>query len=431
MLLIVARTTRTGLRDAANVCTGTFLTKLAPWGIAVVGLVGLCLVTTQGCRGEPEHAFPWTEPRPQRLIVSLNGVGWAAGRIPIVLTLDAGPPNPDTLRVSELDVDGTVIDAAAPFQYDRDLSPNGAGWELTLLLGGDATRSDERLYAIYFASAPKTPEGAGAASRAYEPVEVGPRVEAREGIQHEGQESIRVRNAVATWYFHLHGAGFASIVDREGHDWLGYHPGGGARGEYRGIPNMVYPEGYFHPGGSDCVTRVDSTGPLRVVLTSECGGGAWATRWEIFRRFARLTVLRSAGPYWFLYEGTPGGELDEEHDYYALSNGRRYSAGARRDDDLPEPEWLYFGSAGLPRVLWLAHDADDDHPDAYYPMEGAMTVFGFGRQRLRAFLTGAPRRFAVGLAETTDHARVAGIIETILARPEVRVSQIQTAPPAP
>lgn len=294
------------------------------------------------------------------MTVDLDGTAWSSGRIPVVVPLERGPGNVASLRVVELDAAGHVIDTTPWFQYDA--ATRGAGGELTLLLKGDAESPSSRRYAVYFAD-----------DGTYTAPADGPGIQTTPGVDHEGQESVRIATPLGTWYFHMDGAGFASLDDGSGNDWLGYRPGGGAAGDYRGIPNLVYPEGYFHPGGTGCTTRVAADGPLRVVLESECGDGAWATRWEVFRGYARLTVLRAAHPYWFLYEGTPGGTLEEDTDFYVLSDGSRFGAGEPWDADLPEPEWLYFGDPAVERVLWLAHETDDDHPDAYYPMEGAMT----------------------------------------------------------
>jgi hypothetical protein len=70
-----------------------------------------------------------------------------------------------------------------------------------------------------------------------------PVVTATDDVPHEGQLSIVVSTAIGTWYYHKPGGGFASLDDVDGQDWIGYTPGGGSAGEYRGIPNG----GGFHP----------------------------------------------------------------------------------------------------------------------------------------------------------------------------------------
>ena len=72
-------------------------------------------------------------------------------------------------------------------------------------------------------------------------------------VQDEGQEAYRIVTPTATWVFHLEGAGFSSLVDPEGNDWINYRPEGGASGHYRGIPNAIFNaaatrDNFFHPG---------------------------------------------------------------------------------------------------------------------------------------------------------------------------------------
>src|SRR6266478_1755444 len=40
----------------------------------------------------------------------------------------------------------------------------------------------------------------------------------------------------------------ASILDRDGHDWISYRHGGKALGEYRGLPKCGQPVKFFHCG---------------------------------------------------------------------------------------------------------------------------------------------------------------------------------------
>ncbi len=86
---------------------------------------------------------------------------------------------------------------------------------------------------------------------------------------HEGQECLRIVTPSATYLYHKEGAGLASLIDREGRDWISYHPGNRSAGEFRGIPNL----GEFgHPGYTGergAVTRVIASGPLKVSLLSE------------------------------------------------------------------------------------------------------------------------------------------------------------------
>lgn len=239
-------------------------------------------------------------------------------------------------------------------------------------------------------------------------------VKVEEDSRDEGQESFRIVTPAATYLYHRRGAGFSSLLDRDGRDWLGYRPKGGSDGKYRGIPNLVHPEGFFHPGGTACRSRIASREPDRVTIESESEDGAWACRWEIRPRTATLTVLRHAAPYWFLYEGTPGGKLEEDRDFCVRSDGTRTPLSEKWTGDLPSPEWVAFGDPKAGRVLFLLHHEDDDAVDSYWPMQKNMTVFGFGRHGLKKFLDRSPDRFTIGFLDATDPRTIGEAVSAVL-----------------
>ena len=241
-----------------------------------------------------------------------------------------------------------------------------------------------------------------------------------DNVDHEQQESIKIATPAATYYYHKAGAGLASLEDRDGNDWIGYHPGGRSAGEFRGIPNLVHPEGYFHPGGTQCETTIVEPGPVKASLESQSKDGKWAVRWDIFPTFARLTVLKAPKEYWFLYEGTPGGKLDESGDRCTLSDGRTISAGERWDTRLDPPRWVYFRDGQTGRIIYLIHHEDDGDADSYWPMEHNMTVFGFGRIKLISSLRRTPARFTIGLAEPSNDEQASRIIHAAIEALEVR-----------
>ena len=61
-------------------------------------------------------------------------------------------------------------------------------------------------------------------------------------------DCFQVETPTATYVYGKRGAGFASIIDKDGRDWVSYRPGGEARGEYRGLPKCGQPTKYFHCG---------------------------------------------------------------------------------------------------------------------------------------------------------------------------------------
>ena len=120
-------------------------------------------------------------------------------------------------------------------------------------------------------------------------------------------------------------------------------------------------------------------------------------------------MLRAGHPYWFLYEGTPGGALDEAGDYVVRAPGVRSSAAERWDERLPTPRWVNFGTSGSNRTLYLVHHADDGETDSYWPMEQNMTVFGFGRLGLKSSLTQTPAQFTIGFADGSANGPAQGM----------------------
>ncbi|MEZ5355310.1 MAG: hypothetical protein R2762_21965 [Bryobacteraceae bacterium] len=231
-------------------------------------------------------------------------------------------------------------------------------------------------------------------------------------VMHEGQRSFRVKTKSATWIFHAEGAGFASLIDRDGKDWISYRPGNRAAGEFRGIPNLgtVAHPGYEGEKGSRTVAERKWRG---VRLRSTSRDGLWATTWDFRRDFARLTVDKAGGPYWVLYEGTPGGKLDVETGYWGLGDGVRRSMKDTWNADIEGQEWVYFGDERSPRVLFLVNHQDDRANDQFWQMEESMTVWGFGRQYrcCGRYMEAAPAKFTVGFVESTDFAKIKKAVE--------------------
>ncbi len=313
-----------------------------------------------------------------------------------------------TLRVLETSSSGAVINAAAPFQFDPapDFDPNSnATGELVLLMEGPTPSNARRYYQIYFGSDASLPAAP-----------VLPRISVKDGVIDESQPSVAVSTLIGDWYYHKDGAGFSSLEDTSGNDWIGYSSATGASGEYRGIPNLLPPAsgGYFHPGPGTARSSIIDRGPLRARIHSETADGQWATLWEILPAHATMTVTRAAGNYWFLYEGTPGGTLDPDTDLVVRSNGKQTAASSSWRVDITGEEWVYFADPGIGRSLYVSSHQRDSAIDSYRPMDGAMTVFGFGRDRLNPLLSGA-RRFSVGLVDSTQFAAVAPIIRSASA----------------
>jgi len=328
---------------------------------------------------------------------------------------------PETLRVSEVDPQGNLLNGAVPFQFDPVAnyhpSTNASG-TLVFLLSGTTGETATRYFHCYFGgtNGPPPPSPTNQVS-----------IESSPPIPYQGQSSFRISTPGASYYYHIAGAGFASMSDPDGNDWISFRPLGGSDGAYRGIPNLVYPEGHFHPGHTSCTSLVANVGPLKVRVYSESRDKKWACAWDFFPSCARLTVLKTNGPYWFLYEGTPGGRLETGTDFVVRSPGTRTTAATSWDQDLPDPEWVCFGDAQSPHVLFLLHHQPDGSPDSYWPMENNMTVFGFGRSGLNKSLNQVPDQFTIGFTRTNRLAYINQDMEAIRREMQITVGPLEPA----
>jgi hypothetical protein len=247
-------------------------------------------------------------------------------------------------------------------------------------------------------------------------------------------ECFRVETPGATYLYGKKGAGFASILDPQGHDWISYRHGGKATGEYRGLPKCGQPVKYFHSGygfGSyttenSFTSRVALEEPRHLRITSETKDGASACDWDFYPSHATLTLRRIALPrYWFLYEGTPGGALDPEGDLAIRPGGRQTTLAEPWEDELP---WVCFTSRKSPYGLLLVSHEERVRAASYvawpYKPESdggyrQMTVFGWGRlgwkdpRQHEPQLAQLPARFSVALVRATDEPALLGAAQDI------------------
>ncbi len=236
-------------------------------------------------------------------------------------------------------------------------------------------------------------------------------------------ECFRIETPTATYLYGKRGAGFASIVDPDGHDWISYRHGGKAAGEYRGLPKSGQPVKYFHCGygfgqyvnDNPFTSRVVESAADHVRIVSESKDGRSACDWDFFPAHATLTLRKIASPtFWFLYEGTPGGELDAEHDVAIRPGGRRTTLAEPWEDEVP---WACFGSGRSPcGLLCVSHEPRVRQascvawPYAPEPDGGfrQMTVFGWGRlgwkdsRQHQPQLRELPARFSIALVRGPD-----------------------------
>jgi len=233
-------------------------------------------------------------------------------------------------------------------------------------------------------------------------------------------ECWKIQTPTATYFFDKVGAGFTSILDTEGNDWISWNATKGWDGSNRGIPNMVhYSNGnYFHPGPegnqSDCtMEEIDGVPTISCISSND----AWGCKWEFFETHATMTVTKVGGKYWFLYEGTPGGEYSHE-DWFMLSDGTKKSVGEDSFIDIPAPEWIVFGDPTAKNVLFLAHHQDDTAGD-YQLGQNKMVIFGFGRFGDGEWWTekgmdAVGEEFSIGFLPTKDHQELSVKINELI-----------------
>lgn len=391
----------------------------------------------------------WDDDWDYRVPVDVDANGYARHEMPVEMQLDFEPLldavgataglNVDSLRIIEIDGDGAVVDANVPFQFDAisgfdpSTKPEGT---LVFLMTGTTAQNASRSYHLYFDTLDKS----------FSPLSGTDRVVVSNGND-QGQSTFRIETDNADYHYQKDAGGFSSLDDVDGNDWIDFNSGSGASGEFRGIPNMVFtlndPDAsFFHPGFTNSTSQLNADGPVRATITSTSSDGLWRVRWSFFPTFALMTVLKAEHGYWFLYEGTPGGVLEPNVDFVVrptTSGITQTLASVQWSGDLYQEEWAYFadpnvGSVG--RALYVAQTSDDTLLDSYRAMDGAMTVFGFGRQGVAGLLTGTQRSFVIGLMDEIDPADALAIIQgayksvaTQFGDAEARNDELNQLPP--
>jgi hypothetical protein len=263
-------------------------------------------------------------------------------------------------------------------------------------------------------------------------------VRVSETVIHDDMDCFKIETPTATYIYGKRGAGFASIIDKDGCDWVSYRPGGNSRGEYRGLPKCGQPTKYFHCGYGYGQYHTDNPFSSRVTvrdidhvrIESETRDGKSACRWDFYPDHASFTLLRIDLPtFWFLYEGTPGGKLDAERDFVIRPDGQKTTLDRPWTEVVP---WVCFGAAETSvGFVCVNHQEPEPHQsDSYesWPFkkdpDGSfrdMTVFGFGRKGHEklvqhvADLTRLPARYSIAFIERADLATAKSTCERLRA----------------
>ena len=388
-------------------------------------------------------AAPWWNTQwPYRVEVQVGAAGYArtdqvveAGINFTTLLAGLGVTGafaPDSVRVVEANGAGAVTDDHIRYQFDGVSSyepTTNADGQVVFEMEGATAANQTRRYFVYF----------GLTTNGIPPFEQDWRIDTINNIIDEGQSSYKIESPGGTWFLQKAAGGFSSLLDANGNDWLSYNSAAGAAGRFRGIPNMVYPEGDLHPGTNLSSTTLRGNGPLRATLQTNTLDDRFGVRWDIYPTHATATITKALAPYWFLYEGTPGGSLQGGgNDYIYRSDGAVNNTGVawNPQKDIPGKEWLYFADTALNRALYVVHHEDDNAFEYYSPQGTApnqMTVFGFGRTTEGPLLTRGNQHFTVGLIDSLNPGTVEAQIDraTKPLNLYVAYAQNQTPPTVP
>ena len=267
------------------------------------------------------------------------------------------------------------------------------------------------------------------------------RVRVSDVTLHGDMDCFKVETPGATYVYGKEGAGFASILDKDGRDWISYRPGGKSKGEYHGMPKCGQPTKFFHCGfgygmyktTNAFLSRVTVRDAEHVRIASETADGKSACTWDFYPTHATLTLLRIDLPtYWFLYEGTPGGKLDADKDFVIRPDGTKTTLDKPWSQVVP---WVCFGAAETPVGLICVNHQEPEkgETDSYvsWPFEKEadgsyqdMTVFGFGRKGYKELvehvpdLKRLPARFSIGFVATADDKTARAACEAIRRLPK-------------
>ncbi|MDD5688278.1 MAG: carbohydrate-binding protein [Elusimicrobia bacterium] len=334
-----------------------------------------------------------------------------------------------SLRVKETDSSGNLKTGKEniAFQFEKDAgysaSSNASGI-ITFIMDGLTLANTSRYFKIFF----DTDETMSVGNFANQ-------VTVTDGVIDEGHSSYKIMTQNATYYYSKAGCAFSSIVDKDGNDWVGYTTAGTLGNQYRGIPNMIHPEGGFHPNFINGSSSLVSVGPVKTKIFSYVdSGGRWECYWDIYPKYAKMTLTKAGHKYWFLYEGVPGGGAWNTTDACVRSNGTRNlldcdqaTANAWVGDITPE--WVYFEDSSItnPRSLFFAHHEDDSLVDSNwrikYQSDDYCTVFGFGRNGWtgssdptspdnQGYMSVLPAHFTLGLYDSKTYADMTKVVDS-------------------
>jgi len=331
------------------------------------------------------------------------------------------------MRLIEVDSAGNILDSMIVCQYNPPFG-GSLGPTLTVILAHGMKAESSRRYLLYMSKIRPLCTGIG------KPVDAW---------------GFNPRTMNGRYDFIPAGAGFSSIRDKSRKDWVSYNAANGPAGNWRCLPCLAL-EKFGHPGIPQPIQGLQITstvfaGNAKAMYRSSDKDSLWETIWHVYPTYATMEVVKAAGPYWFVYEGTPGGQFDTTHDYILLPNGsKRYFTKTWVEDIASadsRTEWMAITGDSLTRSFLMLNHADDTLPDfgrQMYPM----AVAGFGRGGAEQnwyhtpYLQGTGKKFSIAFVESRDTGKIREFVRTIIeparatvGKPELRPASLAKSNP--
>ncbi len=238
---------------------------------------------------------------------------------------------------------------------------------------------------------------------------------------------LKIETPAATYYYKNSGGGFASIIDKDGKDWVGHSSSSKSEGNWRGIPQAN--DIKFRPQFSDATTTVESESSDKIVISSSTDKGECT--WTFYPSHVTWNVTQASDNYTLSYEGAPYDDFDANDVYYVTSSDAKTSIGSAPgkgeiEGTSGQGEWAYFGHESTSRAL-LFINHEDDNVDDYVGSLDHMTVCGFGRSGggTDYEFTQTPRSFSIGFMESASESQAAEYAEKAINEESWFTSAIQ------
>jgi Calx-beta domain len=321
----------------------------------------------------------------------------AVGSVVVDLSQLAGPSTAAaSLRLVEIGSDGSVLLPNVAYQWEPT---SGTSGRLFFVAPGTTPSGATRRFHLY-----------GGAGTGWTAPTFTDRVVLTQNVSSNSlNNAIRFETAGGRWIYDRSGGAMAGLYAANGDDWIGWSTAPRGNGFFRGIPNPVNPEGQLHPGRTDAQTTIVVDGPIRSSVVSTTTDGKWRGRWDVYPNYAIFTMEKIGHPYWIVYEGTPGGQVDTS-DVVIRPNGLVNPIHEYWEGDIPgatSGEWVAAGDIADNRSLLMANLDDDTVFDSSWVFE-TMTVIGLGRRYSTPLATSVPHEYLVGLVDGVTSSAVEG-----------------------